>query len=188
VTALGDADRSISCGELVGDVPSDTFPEGHVVWAAPGVGEAARPGARPDEALVVWWRSSAGSGEIPAAGVDEAEGSRIAPGYAGAVAAEGVQATRTDAGVGNIVAPLAAAWGEGPTGAVVRKVEVPETCEIPRETTGAASNSDRKSKLDEGGEETSAKGNEVSSKITWREIIILLVEKSRQRYPLCSEG
>jgi hypothetical protein len=109
VTALGGADRSMSCGEPVGDVPSDTFPEGQVVWAAPGVGEAARPGARPEEALLVWWRSSAGSGEITTAGVDEAEGARMAPGYVGAVATEGVRATRTDAGAGNIMAPLAAA-------------------------------------------------------------------------------
>jgi hypothetical protein len=39
---------------------------------------------------------------------------------------------------------------------------VPETCETPGEIIGATSNSERKSTSEEGGKETSKKGNEVS--------------------------
>jgi hypothetical protein len=70
---------------------------------------------------------------------------------------------------------------------MVQAAEVPKTCEMPGGIIDASSNSDKKSKLDEGGEKTSGKGNEVSS-VTWWEIIILLVERSRQRYPLWLEG
>lgn len=54
--------------------------------------------------------------------------------------------------------------------------------------TYATSNSDKKSKSDEGGEATLEKGKVVSSKIMCREIISRLVERSKQRYPLCSVG
>lgn len=89
---------------------------------------------------------------------------------------------------GKVGAPLAETLGEGLTGVVVQAAEVPETCEMPGGIIDASSNSDRKSKSDEGGEKTSEKGNEVSPKVTWWEIIILLVERSRQRYPLWLEG
>jgi hypothetical protein len=159
-TTLGGTGRSTSGGELSRDTPPD---EARVVRASPGSGEAAV--SREAEAIA-----------------------GVAPGGSEAIASEEMQAALIDAKIGNVVAPLATTWGEGPTGAAVRGAEVPETCETPIGIIGASSNSNRKSKSDEGGEETSEKGNEVSSKVTWREIISLLVERSRQRYPLCSEG
>jgi hypothetical protein len=86
----------------------------------------------------------------------------VALGGSEAAASEEMQAALIDAKTENIMAPLAATWGEGPTGVAVRGAEVPETCETPIGIIGASSNPDRKSKSDEGGEETSEKGNEVS--------------------------
>ena len=115
----------ISGSKLGIDVSSDMFPEERpVVRAASVVEGVARPGARPDEVLAAWTLSAADSGEATA--VEEPAGTMapeaeadagMAPEYAGSVAAD-------DDGAGNLGAPLAATWGEGPTGAAAREVEV----------------------------------------------------------------
>jgi hypothetical protein len=84
---------------------------------------------------------------------------------------------------------LATTCGAEPVGATTpwpaRGVVIPAT-ERATIASGAQSKSERKSKWDEGGTKFLAKGKEDSSNLTWWEIIILLVARSRQWYLLCS--
>lgn len=156
-----------------------TAPRGN---RAPGVALATGTGAAGEDPVTVVGDGTAAGEDRPAAAAGE-DDPAVAAGWPNCAGGGGMSSVH-EGGISRI--PLAATRGE--LGAAGDGLMAPGPAQLVPATIGelvvlnTGSNSKRKSRLDEGrGAESSAKGKEDSSNVTWQEIIIRFVARLRQR-------